>query len=78
MCAESDGPCELDAVCTGESADCPNKEFVAAGTVCDEADGPCELDAVCSGDSAECPDKKLAAVFGDRFEAPGTQSTRDK
>lgn len=78
VCDASDGPCELAAVCSGNSALCPNKEFVAAGTVCDEAEGPCELDAVCSGDSALCPDNKLVAVFRDRFEAPETQSAVDE
>jgi hypothetical protein len=51
--------------CTGDNPDCPDDEFVPAGTVCRPEVDRCDADESCDGAAAECPDDRGAAEICD-------------
>ena len=59
VCNASNGLCEDDTVCTGNSAMCPSKTFKSSSTICREKDGDCDIEEYCTGVSPDCPDDIL-------------------
>ena len=59
VCRPAQGDCDLPAVCTGESNQCPDNPFRPPTFVCQTAQGECEGPALCTGDSAQCPNNPL-------------------
>ncbi|MCP4599980.1 MAG: hypothetical protein GY847_05485, partial [Proteobacteria bacterium] len=54
-CRASGGACDVAEVCSGDSGECPNDEFVSSGTECRATAGDCDLAEQCTGASAACP-----------------------
>ncbi len=53
-CRAAVSNCDVEDVCDGKSAQCPDDSFVAAGTNCRLSMSSCDLSEVCDGVSANC------------------------
>jgi len=60
VCRPAQGACDLPALCTGTSIECPDNPLKAAGTVCRPAAGDCDVAEVCTGTSNQCPNNEFA------------------
>jgi len=56
LCRPQAGICDEVETCTGNSAVCPDDEFIMVGTVCRPSAGVCDVEETCTGNSAVCPD----------------------
>lgn len=59
VCRPVAGACDVEEVCSGNSAECPDDEFISEGTECRSEAGVCDLVEYCTGTSAECPADEL-------------------
>ncbi|MCC6551862.1 MAG: hypothetical protein IT372_02420 [Polyangiaceae bacterium] len=56
VCRAAAGVCDVEELCTGQSADCPADSLTAPGTECRPSAGECDTAEACDGVSASCPE----------------------
>jgi hypothetical protein len=70
VCAESQGPCEVNATCDGSTRICA-RAFRPLGHICRSSTGGCDQADVCTGDNETCPDNvRLAGEICRNSSAP--------
>ena len=56
VCRQKAGPCDVQEVCSGASAECPPDVFLPATAECRAASTRCEGPALCPGNGPQCPE----------------------
>ena len=56
VCRAANGDCDVQEVCDGQNADCPNDLAMPKGAVCRPDGGDCDDEEVCDGLSKDCPE----------------------
>src|SRR3712207_7921759 len=56
---QAQGPCAIDATCTGNNAQCPDNGFKASTVICRRAADQCDVAEFCTGNSARCPENRF-------------------
>lgn len=55
MCRPAAGDCDIEELCPGAGAPCPDDELLPSGTVCRPYADFCDVAETCTGSDAECP-----------------------
>ena len=73
MCRPAAGPCDVDDMCSGNSAGCEDKKQPTTHTCRESIDAGCDPSEQCDGMNNDCPEDSLVADFelcGNDHDAP--------